>query len=163
MHSGSVQTPWHQKQLRIVQTVLREPDIVDYDAKSVVGYLLEVQANCLVVNAGGIVDFFDHPVEMGFRNPFLTTENHLGDLMSELRPHGIKVIVRVDFRGVDRQRYEKNPDWFAANPDGSPKPNHQGLMAPCYMGEYANGHAVRFIRHIMDAFDVDGEIGRAHV
>ena len=156
MHSGNEQTPWHQKQLRIVQTVMREPDIVGYDAESVLGYLLEVQANCLVVNAGGIVDFFDHPMEMGFRNPFLTTENHLGDLMRALRPHGIRVIVRVDFRGVDRQRYEKKPDWFAANPDGSPKPNHQGLMAPCYMGEYANGHAVRFIRHIMDTFDVDG-------
>lgn len=156
MHFTTAQTPWHQQQLRIVQTVMREPDIVGYDAKAVMAYLREANANCLVVNAGGIVDFFDNPVEMGFRNPFLTTENHLRDLMREARANDVRVIVRVDFRGVDRQRYEKNPDWFAANPDGSPKPNHQGLMAPCYMGEYANGHAVRFIRHIMETFDVDG-------
>lgn len=156
MDPSNIQTPWHQKQLRIVQTVMREPDIVDYDAKSVIEYLLAAQANCLVVNAGGIVDFFDNPVEMGFRNPFLTSENHLADLMREARSHDIKVIVRVDFRGVDRQRYEKRPDWFAANPDGSPKLNPQGLVAPCYMGEYANGHAVRFLRHIMETFDVDG-------
>ena len=148
--------PWHQKQLRMVQTVLREPDIAGYDARAVVEYLKEVRANCIVVNAGGIVDFFENPVELGFRNPFLTTENMLGDLMREARAQGVKVIVRVDFRGVDRQRYEKRPDWFAAQPDGSPKLNPQGLVSPCYMGEYANGHAVRFIRHIMDTYDVDG-------
>ena len=30
---------WYQKQLRMVQTVLRETDIVNYNAKAVVEYL----------------------------------------------------------------------------------------------------------------------------
>lgn len=35
----NLQTKWYQKQLRIQQTILREPDIVDYDVESVVQYL----------------------------------------------------------------------------------------------------------------------------
>lgn len=30
---------WYQKQLRILQTVLREPDIINYDAVAVVKYM----------------------------------------------------------------------------------------------------------------------------
>lgn len=40
----------------MVQSVLREPDIVNYDAKAVVDYLEKVKANSIIVNAGGIVD-----------------------------------------------------------------------------------------------------------
>ena len=38
---------WYQKQLRMVQTVLREPDIVNYDAKGVVKFLKDMNANSI--------------------------------------------------------------------------------------------------------------------
>lgn len=39
---------WYQKQLRMVQTVLREPDIVNYDAKGVVKFLKDMNANSII-------------------------------------------------------------------------------------------------------------------
>ncbi|HEY5466699.1 MAG TPA: hypothetical protein VIL27_06660, partial [Clostridia bacterium] len=64
---------WYQKNLRFLQTVLREIDIIGYDAKGVVDYMVKSNSNCLVVNAGGIVDFFDNPLELANINRFKTT------------------------------------------------------------------------------------------
>lgn len=112
---------WYQKQLRMLQTVFREPDIMHYDAVSVVDYLKKTSTNCIIVNAGGIVDFFENDTELGQKNPFMTTEDMLRDLTGECHDNGIRVMVRVDFRGVDKARYEQKPDWFAQEPDGSAK------------------------------------------
>ena len=68
---------WYQKQLRMLQTVFREPDIMHYDAVSVVDYLKKTSTNCIIVNAGGIVDFFENDTELGQKNPFMTTEDML--------------------------------------------------------------------------------------
>ena len=91
---------WYQKQLRMLQTVFREPDIMHYDAVSVVDYLKKTSTNCIIVNAGGIVDFFENDTELGQKNPFMTTEDMLRDLTGECHDNGIRVMVRVDFRGV---------------------------------------------------------------
>ncbi|MFA6507985.1 MAG: alpha-amylase family protein [Treponemataceae bacterium] len=148
---------WYRKQLRILQTVLREIDIVDYDAEAVVGYMEKSGSNVLIVNAGGIVDFFHNEIELAHWNPFMERgQEILADICAACHRAGFHVIVRVDFRGVQKYRYEAHPDWFAANADGSPKINPQGLYSPCYLGEYANGHAVRFIRSLMGKFPVDG-------
>jgi len=53
---------WYQRPLRILQTVLREPDAADYDAKAVVAYMEKTGSNTLVVNGGGVVDFFQNPL-----------------------------------------------------------------------------------------------------
>lgn len=147
---------WYNKQLRMVQTVLREPDIVDYDAKAVVDYLEKAKANSIIVNAGGIVDFFQNEIELANPNALMTKENMLGDLVKEAHERNIKVMVRVDFRGVEKARYDKKPHWFSANADGRPKINPQGLYSPCYNSEYANGHAVRYIKNLMSLYDIDG-------
>ncbi|HEY5465760.1 MAG TPA: alpha-amylase family protein [Clostridia bacterium] len=147
---------WYQKNLRFLQTVLREIDIIGYDAKGVVDYMVKSNSNCLVVNAGGIVDFFDNPLELANINRFKTTENVLGDIVREVHAAGMHVIVRVDFRGVEKQRYDLHPDWFAALPDQSPRFNAQGLASPCYNSYYANEHAVEFIEYVMSHFDIDG-------
>ena len=148
---------WYNGQLRILQTVLRETDIIDYDARSVVAYMKKAHANVLVVNAGGIVDFFHNDVEPVHFNPFMREEQEiLSDLCGVLHAEGMKIICRVDFRGVQKYRYEARPDWFARRADGSPKQNHQGLYVPCYMSYYANEHAAHFIRRLMTRFPLDG-------
>ncbi len=153
---------WYQKQLRIVQTVLREPDVVGYDAESVATYLEEVNANCIVINGGGILDFFRHELETANPNPFMTDEDILKDLTEACHRRGIKVIVRVDFRGVDKKVYDLHPDWFAMNEHGEPMywanlsaiPNP--LYAPCYLSYYRNEHAFRFSDLLFERYGVDG-------
>lgn len=153
---------WYQKQLRILQTVLREPDIVDYDANAVVSYMEDIRANCIVINGGGIVDFFRHDLETANPNPFMTNEDILKDLTEACHRRGLKVIVRVDFRGVDKRIYDLNPDWFAldergkpfywANSGESPYP----LYTACYLSYYRNGHAFRMAEHLLKTYNVDG-------
>lgn len=87
---------WYQKQLRMVQTVLRETDIVNYNAKAVVEYLEKSNANCIIINAGGIVDFFHSGLDGANLNPFMTNEDILGDLVREAHAKEIKVICRID-------------------------------------------------------------------
>jgi len=153
---------WYGNQLRILQTVLREPDIVGYDARSVVKYMEEIRANCLVINAGGVVDFFRNNLETANPNPFMTNEEILKDLVENCHRKGIKVIARVDFRGVDKRIYDLYPDWFAVDENGQPlywgnssaSPNP--LYTACYLSYYRNGHAFRFADILFQTYDVDG-------
>ncbi|TBL79104.1 alpha-amylase family protein [Paenibacillus thalictri] len=151
---------WYQKQLRILQTVLREPDVVDYDARAVVRYMEEIRANCIVVNGGGIVDFFRHDLFSANPNPFMTNEDILRDLTEACHEKGIKVVVRVDFRGVDKRIYELRPDWFSVTEKGEPiireNPFHSPIFAPCYQSTYRNEHAYQFIETLLQRYDIDG-------
>ena len=104
-----------------LQTVLRATDIVNYDAKGVAEYMKKTNTDVLVVNAGGVMDFFPNPLPMANPNPFMKDgQDYLTDLCNELHAIGKYVTVRVDFRGVEDARYNQHPDWFAKNPDGSP-------------------------------------------
>ncbi len=151
---------WYRKQLRILQTVLREPDAAGYDAKAVADYLERIHANCIVVNGGGIVDFFRHDLFGANPNPFMTDEDILKDLTEACHAKGIKVVVRVDFRGVDKRIYELRPDWFGVNADGEPmirdNPLHAAIFQPCYQSTYRNEHAYAFIDTLFRQYDIDG-------
>ncbi|WP_020621191.1 alpha-amylase family protein [Paenibacillus daejeonensis] len=154
--------PWYQKQLRILQTVLREPDVVGYDAESVASYLEDIHANCIVINAGGVVDFFRHELETANPNPFMKEEDILRDLTAACHRRGIKVIARVDYRGVDKRIYDLYPDWFTVDAEGQPvqwaasPKNPNPLYAACYLSHYRNGHAFRMAKLLLERYDLDG-------
>jgi hypothetical protein len=150
---------WYYRPLTITQTVLREIDAVDYDAKKVVAYLQETNSNCLVVNGGGIFDFFRNPLPCANPNPFLGDRDILAEISSACREAGIKVVVRVDFRGVERQHWEPRKDWFAREADGNPMirtDTSLPLYAPCYESRYRNEHARSFISYLFENYPVDG-------
>ena len=154
---------WFERQLRIQQTVLREPDIVDYDVEGVVQYLKDTHANCFVVNAGGIVDFFRHNLEISSPNRFMGDRDILADVVKACHAADIRVIVRVDFRGVDKRHYDLHPDWFAQDEKGQAvpwqwyaEPLPETLYAPCYLGYYRNEHAFGFARELLSRYDIDG-------
>jgi hypothetical protein len=156
----TVNQQWYNKQLRIMQTVLREPDVINYDAKAVVQYLEQIHSNCIIINGGGIVDFFHHNLVTANPNPFMKDEDLLKDLTEACHEKGIKVVVRIDFRGVDKKIYELRPDWFSMNEIGEPKirdnPLHSAIFQPCYQSPYRNEHAYKFIDVLFEKYDIDG-------
>ena len=97
---GKMKKYWYQEQVRILQTVFREKDAGQYDAGSVIRYMKETDTNCLVVNAGGVVDFFPNNLEMGKAGHFMGSQDILKDLTRECHENGIRIIARVDFRGM---------------------------------------------------------------
>ncbi|GHV69009.1 hypothetical protein AGMMS49928_10000 [Spirochaetia bacterium] len=149
---------WYQENLRFLQTVLREIDIVDYDPAGVVKYMKDVNANVLVVNAGGVIDFFDNPLDMANPNRFMKDEI-LPRLCAEIHQAGMHLITRVDFRGVEPRRYNLHPEWFALDHEGNPRIGNYGgakISRPCYHSHYTNEHAEAFIDHLLSHYDIDG-------
>ena len=150
---------WYQEPLRIIQTVLRQIDAIDYDPRAVVRHVLENNANVLVVNAGGIFDFFENPLPAASPVEQLHGRDLLREISDACRESGIKLITRVDFRGVREPIYDEHPDWFAKNADGSPVQTGYTslpLYAPCYNSYYRNEHSEQFIRYVLENYGVDG-------
>ena len=150
---------WYQKNLRFLHTVLRETDIIGYDAAGVVNYMKEVNANTLVVSAGGVIDFFRHDLDMANLNQFYKQEI-LPDICKEIHKAGMRVIVRVDFRGPEPRRYNLHPDWFALDQNGKPRIGTDFKAAviyrPCYNSPYTNTHAENFINYLLTNYELDG-------
>ena len=150
---------WYQKPLRIMHTVLREIDAKKYDANAVVAYLKKGSYNTLCVNAGGIVDFFQNPLSAANVNQFMGNRDILGEITTACKAAGIKVIARIDFRGVEEQVYQKFPDWFKKDAAQNPvkttytKPV---LYESCYLGQYRNEYANEFVRYVLANYAVDG-------
>jgi hypothetical protein len=149
---------WYQQNLRFLQTVLREIDINNYDPAGVVSYMKKANANVLVVNAGGVIDFFKNPLEMANHNRFMGGDI-LPALCGEIHRAGKRLITRVDFRGVETRRYNLHPDWFALDQDGNVKAGISGnakLARPCYNSPYTGEYAEAFVDYLLSTFPIDG-------
>lgn len=150
---------WHQRPLRILQTVLRETDVANYQVDSLINYLQKTNANTLVINGGGIVDFFQNALELSHVNPYLGKRDLLAEVVNACHKANIKVIARVDFRGVHKDRYDLHPDWFAKDEKGQPiilNYTTPELYAPCYNSYYRTEHSVSFISQLMERYHMDG-------
>ncbi|MEO6001335.1 MAG: alpha-amylase family protein, partial [Chitinophagaceae bacterium] len=150
---------WYQRPLRIMHTVLRETDAKNYNANAVVAYMQKDGCNTLCVNAGGIVDFFQNPLQAANVNQFMGKRDILKEITTACKNAGIKVIARIDFRGVEEHIYKKFPDWFKKDADQNPvKTNytHPVLYESCYSGHYRNEYANEFVSYVLKNYAVDG-------
>ena len=150
---------WYQKPLRILQTVMREPDAENYDAKAVVNYMEQTGSNTLVVNGGGIVDFFQNPLPAGNVNSFMGKRDILKEITEACHAAGMRVIARVDFRGVEEKIFRQHPEWFSVDQQLNPKQltyTRPELYSSCYTGYHRNEHAQEFIKYIISNYNIDG-------
>jgi len=158
-HNQSQEIYWYNQPLRILQTVLREPDALHYDAKAVVAYMEKSACNTLVVNAGGIVDFFQNPLPAANINSFMGQRDILKEITEACHAAGIRVIGRIDFRGVEEKIYRQFSDWFSVDKEQKPiqlNYTRPQLYAACYNGYYRNAHAEEFIKYLMKHYKLDG-------
>ncbi len=150
---------WYQRPLRILQTVMREPDAANYNAEAVVNYMEKTGCNTLVVNGGGIVDFFQNPLPAANVNSFMGKNDVLREITNACRKAGMRVIARVDFRGVEEHIYKQFPDWFSKDEDNKPRQlayTRPMLYSSCYNSYHRNEHAREFINYIMSHYALDG-------
>ncbi len=150
---------WYQRPLRVLQTVLREPDAQTYDAAAVVAYMQTAACNTLVVNAGGIVDFFQNPLPCANINRFMGPRDLLREISEACRSAGIRVIARVDFRGVEEPIFKQHPDWFSVDEKGLPQQldyTTPKLYTGCYNSYYRNEHSEEFIAYLLEHYAIDG-------
>jgi len=151
--------PWYRLPLCILQTVLRETDARNYDAAAVVSYMKKTGYNTLIVNAGGIVDFFQNPLPAANLDPFMNDRDILREITTACRAAGLRVMARVDFRGVEERVFRQHPDWFSMDAAGKPLQldyTRPRLYASCYTGYYRNEHAEEFVRYLLAHYPLDG-------
>jgi hypothetical protein len=151
--------PWYRQPLCILQTVLRETDARNYDAAAVAGYMEKTGYNTLIVNAGGIVDFFQNPLPAANLDPFMGDRDILREIATACRAVGLRVVARVDFRGVEEGVFRQQPDWFSVDAVGQPMQldyTRPHLYSSCYTGYYRNEHAEEFIRYLLTHYPLDG-------
>jgi hypothetical protein len=146
---------WHDRPLRVVQTVLREIDIRGYDPQAVVDYVERLHGNVLVVNGGGLWAFYPSEVPGHHRVAGMS-----GDILRDLRgltvSKGIRLLARVDFRGGHREMFQAHPDWFSYDRDGEPL-MMSGLHAATPCSPFRNeGYGFTVVREILQRYDVDG-------
>ena len=115
--------------------------------------------NTLVVNGGGIVDFFQNPLPAANINSFMGKRDILKEITTACHASGMQVIARVDFRGVEEKMYKQFPDWFSIDHEQKPKQltyTRPPLYASCYTGYHRNEHAQEFVKYIMTHYNMDG-------
>ncbi len=151
----STDRQWHDRPLRIVQTVLREIDILDYDPQAVVDYVKRLHGNVLIVNGGGLWAFYPSDVPGHHR-----VDGMSGDILRELRDltarAGIRLLARVDFRGGHPDMFEAHPDWFSYDRDGKPL-MLSGLHAATPCSPFRNeGYGFKIVQEILERYETDG-------
>jgi hypothetical protein len=153
--TDKAQRYWYDYPIRIVQTVLRLPDAIDYDAKAAIDYVRRLHGNTCIVNAGGIYAFY--PTENPLQRRASTLEQDIvGEIVQEAHKQGVRVLARIDFRGSHREVYEQHPDWFSCDAEGQPIMMN-GLYMTNPASPYRNeGYGFDVLREILGRYDVDG-------
>jgi hypothetical protein len=136
--------------------VLREPDAADYDLDGVLNWLKRWRANVYAVNGGGLCALYQTEVPLHRKNRFLNGRDLFKEIVDACHGAGVKVVARMDFRGMHREMYEVHPDWAAYDADGQPK-SREVLYGTCPNSPFRNqGFAIPLIDEVLGRCDADG-------
>lgn len=151
----NAQELWYQKPYRIVQTNLREPDILE-DPRRIARQVREFGADAIITNIGGIVAFYPTDLEYQYRNPFMEEGvDFVREMIDAARAEDLAVIGRFDLSKAMKIVYDAHPDWFMVTPDGEPR-EYEGTYRACPNGAWANDYGIRILREGLGRYHVDG-------
>jgi len=146
-------TWWLNNNLRLIQNNLREID-ANLDVDALIGQLKEMNANVLMMNAGGIVAFYPTKLEYHYR-----AANQQKDLLKEAldkaHANDIRVIVRFDFSKAHESIFAKKPEWFYRTTEGN-EVNYHGIVHSCISSYYQQEYSLKIIDEVISNYDVDG-------
>lgn len=139
-----------------MQTVLRQPDAAGYDVAAAVEYVQRLNGNVFVINAGGLYAFYPTKIEGHHVVQGLDGRDIIAEVSKAAQDAGIRVLLRVDFRGGHRDMFLRHPDWFSYDADGQPLVLN-GFHAASPISPYRNeGYGFLIVRELLDRYDIDG-------
>jgi hypothetical protein len=145
---------WKQNNLRVIQTNLPDYEAATLNPDSLVKDLVNVSANTLIINAGGIMAFYPTKLDFHYRNPYMKPLM-LGDVVTKCHAKGIRVIVRFDFSRIHESIYRAHPDWAYISPKGERMINRD-MYVVSINAPYVQDRAFRIVSEVLDMYDVDG-------
>ncbi len=145
---------WHDYPWRLIQTNLREIDMLDIDAQRFVAELKVFKATVVLLNTGGIIASYPTDVPFHFQSPFLEGDS-LQEIIAACHAEDMKVLARTDFSKVRREIYEMHPEWAYKSPKGEIV-DYNGDVHICINGDYQQKYAFDIMEEILTTLDVDG-------
>jgi len=148
-------TPWwHTRQWRMIQTNLREIDMLDIDAQQVVSDMQDFRANVLLLNAAGIIASYRTQLPFHFQSPFLKGDS-LQEIVTACHAADIRVMARTDFSKVRRPHFEQHPEWAYRTVDGDIV-DYNGDVHVCINGPYQQEYMPRIMDELFSEVPFDG-------
>ncbi|MEO2215115.1 alpha-amylase family protein [Paenibacillus amylolyticus] len=157
--------PWWQQPLRIIQPNMQVKDTAKINPQKLADQILEMGANAMVFNTGGIYAWYSSQVKFHVHNDYLPRNSDLlRELIDSCHQRGIRFIARFDFSKAEDSVYLQRPQWFARREGGQPdiigatRPGAWPLlMSTCINGGYRNEElAVPVIREALERYEIDG-------
>ncbi len=145
---------WKDYPWRLIQTNLREIDMLDMDAEEYVRQLKSFEATIVMINTAGIIASYPTNLKHHFQSPYLKGDS-LEKVMRLCRENGIRVIARTDFSKIRRPIYEQNPDWAYRTAAGDIV-DYNGDVHACVNGGYQQDYALKILREVCETLPVDG-------
>ena len=130
---------WEGYPWRMIQTNLREIDMLDMDAERYVAELQAFKATVVLVNSAGIIASYPTKLPFHYQSPYLKGDS-LADVIEACHTAGIRVLARTDFSKVRRPLYEEHPDWAYRTVDGDIV-DYNGDVHACINGDYQQHYA----------------------
>jgi hypothetical protein len=145
---------WQDKPWRMIQTNLREIDMLDISAERMVADLRDLKATAVLFNCAGIIASYPTKLPFHYQSPYLTGDS-LGEIIAACHAAGIRLLARTDFSKVRRPLYEQHPHW-AYRTAGGEIVDYNGDVHVCVLGEYQQVYALQIIEELLTEYDVDG-------
>jgi hypothetical protein len=145
---------WEGYPWRMIQTNMREIDMLDMDAARFVAELKAFKATVVLVNSAGIIASYPTKLPFHFQSPYLKGDS-LAKVIDACHTAGIRVLARTDFSKIRRPIYEAHPDWAYRTIKGTIV-DYNGDVHACINGDYQQIYALEIIRELITTHDVDG-------
>ena len=138
---------WEDYPWRLVQTNLRQIDMLDMDARVYVKELKYFNATVVMINVGGILASYETQLPFHFQSPYLNFVP-LGTVIDACHAAGIRVVARTDFSKIRRPIYEVHPEWAYRTIDGDII-DYEGDIHACICGGFQQEYAFQILQEIL--------------
>jgi len=145
---------WENYPWRMIQTNLREIDMLDISADLFVKELVDFKASVVVINAAGIIASYETELPFHAQSKFLKGDS-LKTIVERCHVNGIRVIARTDFSKVRREIYEQYPQWAYRTKSGGIV-DYNGDVQVCLNGDYQQKYAFEILREVFEKIPFDG-------
>lgn len=147
--------PWYQRTFLWGQVNLTENDPKECDLDFWRDYWKKTGVEGVIINCGGIVSYYQSRFSCQYRAQSLGETDYFGIWNEAARKARLAVIARMDISCTAREIYDRHPDWYCMDREGSPILS-QGRYAACVNGGYYREFIPEVFREIIESYHPDG-------
>lgn len=147
-------TWWNREPIRLIQTNF--PAIhASMSVEEYINALIDVSANTVLFNTGGIVANYQTELDFQYKNPHMGDRDFVNELITKAHENGIRYIARFDFSKLHSNIADENPNWLYVGTNGENQ-RFNGLVSTCINGSYYQERSFEILKEAIDNYPLDG-------